>query len=324
MGAMRVQPCPGCGAKYNATGLEDGASFRCRRCEATVVVGGSGDRSRGTAPGLAFAGLLMLGATFLYANPRFGERPRWPWEEFAMQENWLPRVAFIAWAASGLWALVAAFVPAARVRSLVAVGLASALALLCTTGEAGFRIDTMRLPQLLATIALGAGFVLRRDSRPLPAARWLVLGGGLALLAWPALHFVAGGDITELRALADRLGAAISSSADQPALPAAVLWDTLLPILLALLAAVVGVVAGLGLESRTVNAIGLLFLVAAILLPTIAGIVGDFESLSRAHEVRRLALGVLVAHGLALWTLGIFAVADLARASIPSPKDLAA
>jgi len=71
-GAMRVERCGGCGARYNVTRLASGSRFTCRRCGAPVVVGaGTPNAMEPTTPRVALvvAGLVALLAAALRVVP---------------------------------------------------------------------------------------------------------------------------------------------------------------------------------------------------------------------------------------------------------------
>jgi hypothetical protein len=307
---MKVQPCPACGARYNTTRLEDGASFQCRRCGADVVVGRSDARDRGS-PGLALAGLLMVAATFLYANPKFGYAPRWPWEEMRSQTAWAERVTLIAWAFAGVWALLASLTPARRVRATVSIALASLLLFLTTSRSAGFRLDALSSLQGVAAVLLGAGLLLAWEEPTRAVGRALAFSGGLLLVAIPALRFPDGA-VSEIESLANRLWATVASG-DRAAPKGAELWEDLFPAWLLLTAGAMGILAGIGVTGRGWTIAGFCVLGAGILLPTLSTLVGDFEAVTRRDEARNLAFAGIVGSGLALWMLGTFAVVDLSR-----------
>jgi hypothetical protein len=308
---MRVQACPSCGARYNVARLDEGVTFQCRRCPARITVGAPGTARRTTSAALSVAGVLLIGALFLKSNPEFGENLDWPWETFQRSVSWLRRATVLAWAAVGLWALFSGFVPAGRARGAVALALAAPLAVLCTTAHAGFEIETLRLPQLLAVIALGAGLLL--FSRPAQARTAAVLAGlgGAILLLWHVTHFTEGRP--DLRWLWEDLvalfrGEPLSSGAPEYE------WRILIPKWTALAAGAMGVLAALGVRWRTWCVTAFLVLLVSLLLPAAVAFTKSADAISHTVVTSRV-LEALVANAVALFLLGAAAIADLSRAT---------
>jgi hypothetical protein len=308
---MKVQACPSCGARYNVARLEEGATFQCRRCPSRVTVGAPDAPRRTTSAALSLAGLLLVGTLFLESNPQFGENLDWPWETFRRSVSDLRRATVLVWAAAGLWAFFAGFVPAGRRRGAVALALAAPLAVLCTTPSAGFEVETLRLPQLLAVIALGAGLLL--FLRPLSQRTAAVLAflGGAVLLLWHVTHFSEGR--ADLAWMWDDLVAFVKGEAMSSAAPDYG-WRVLVPRWLATAAAAMGVLAALGVRWRSWNVVAFLALLVSLLLPTAVAFAKGADAVTHTVVTARV-LEALVADAVALFVLGALAVVDVARAS---------
>jgi hypothetical protein len=310
---MKIQPCPSCGARYNAERLEDGATFRCRRCNTMVRVGEAVSPTGGLSLGLAVAGCMLVATTFLQASPGVGMRSDWPWERFDA-EPWAARVTFVAWAFAGLWALFAALTPGRRVRASVALPLAALLAALCTSRNAGFGIDALDLPRLVALCALAAGLLLVPHPATSGTGRVLALLGGVTFLLWHVFRFEAAADGASapvLENLARNLVAVVRGKADESVSSA--MWEDLIPQWLLLAGAVFATLAGFGLRARKACTFGFLLVGAGLLLPAFVPLAHEVESISLA-SVRNGVLTAFVERGVAVFALGCAAITDLARA----------
>ncbi|MHC5010292.1 MAG: hypothetical protein ACYTG6_04985 [Planctomycetota bacterium] len=319
---MKVQRCLSCGARYDVEQLDLGAVFECRRCGKPVTVG-EGDE-KGPPPGVSWglfvAGLVMVGSAFLLANPSFGVNAQaWPWELFRTSESLLLKCTFVLWTALGIWAVITSLLPGARGRSVVIVAIGAFLLMLCSAStEAGFTItDEQPLPWMMGIIALAAGLELVRRGRSGVAARSLAFIGGLAILWFHARGFqpYAGSntDICQLEILSRDLISLVGGELldVRPEYK----WEILAKYWAIVAACLVGWVMALGWKNRLFALIGLLLLYVGLLLP---GFVSGGRAMSDAFSWRLLAdtvtaqgAAVLVTHGLALWLLGMFAVADL-------------
>jgi hypothetical protein len=317
---MRVQACPSCGARYNVSRLEDGAVFACRRCQAEVAVGAArvaAPARRGPSYALVFAGLLMIAATFLKANPSFGDIPQWPWEAFARIPSWLLRVTFLCWNVAGIWALLSGLLPGGRFRGGLGIVLLAGLALLCTNPLAGFRIDTMRLPQLLAMVAMGAGVLLLEAEGTRRAGKLLAILGGVVLLLWPVTHFPPGETVPEMKILADDVIAGIQGNPLSSHSPEYV-WQTLIPLCAVGVAGLLSILGALGLRWPAYGISMFLLLLTTILLPSAVTLAKNLDAMSERLLTERL-IDVLIAHALALFVLGTATVVDLVRSAAPAP-----
>jgi hypothetical protein len=313
---MRVQACPSCGARYNVARLDDGATFQCRRCPARVTVGSPSGR-RTTSAALSVAGLLLIGALFLKSNPEFGETQDWPWETFERSVSWLRKATVLAWAAAGLWAFFTGLVPAGRTRGSVALVLTAALVVLCTNGFAGFDVMTLRLPQLLGVIALGAGLLLLMRPGSLRTACVLAFLGGAVLVLWHVTHFPPGQERSTLAVLADDLMTMIRGgsgptpySNPDPGYE----WKILIPEWLGIAAGVMGILAALGLRWRAWCVTAFLVLLVSLVLPTAVAFAKSADALTHTVVTSRV-LEALVADAVALFVLGALAIVDLTRAT---------
>ena len=219
--------------------LEPGATFECRRCQATVEVAATGRRDGSVSVGLLVAGLLALVAIFLYANPRYGVVRSWPWELFQQTESLTVRVNLGIWALLALWAVVTALVPAFDRRSLptLAIGLV-ALLLACSPDGQGLGIDLPRtLPWMAGVIAVGAGFALVLHDRFGLATRLLLLAGSLAL-AWLFVgRFDIEVDTSRIVLLVREVRGLLAGTLDGESTTAYAIWGTLAPQLGTLLVA---------------------------------------------------------------------------------------
>jgi hypothetical protein len=312
---MKIQPCPSCGARYNVARLGIGAQFHCRRCDTTVVVGTAAEEQSGLAPGLAVTGFLMVATAFLYANPSFGQRARWPWEEFDAQSSPLVKVTFFLWFLTGLWALFTALAPMRQLRAAACALFSALLLTACVSRHAGFTVTIPTLAQMLAMIVLASGFMVARTEAHRRVGRLLAFAGGALLIVWHAVVFddetgyaylellvrdglaAIGGETDELSAAAERQGN---------------VWGYLVPTWTVLVSALMGVLTGLGVSGRLWCWIGFGVLAAGLCIPVVSAAVQS--ETGDAHAFSALALHLLVAHGLALWLLGTFTVVDLVRA----------
>ncbi len=186
---MQVERCPSCGARYNVSRLRSGTAFACRRCGAKVRVGGGASPeapARVGGVGLVVAGLLMVAALFLYANPSFGVKAaRWPWEHWSTSGSLARQTDIVLWVLVAALGLAVGLGAAGRRAAGVLLALALFLAVRCYSQSAAFRIDKLRLSWMLAATFLGAGAALvapRRGEGGAPA-RALLACGALGIVA---------------------------------------------------------------------------------------------------------------------------------------------
>lgn len=308
MGTTRNQTCPSCGARYNVARLDPGAYFECRRCGATVIVG-----ERATAAGgswaLAVAGFLVLVALFLHRTGS-GDQLQWPWERF--QESTIPaRVGMVLWAVVGVVALVAGLARGRRWGGGLVLGIGGVLLLTAGLPAAPFPLN-MDPPRFLMLAGLLASGLLAAGGFRGPATRGLAVVCGVGLLVWHGMARPGGASgVIAFRDLQAFLEGTLSEEAR--------LTGLVLPILLQIAAAVVGVVMALGLARVWSGVLLVSLLLAAMLLPGAARIGEELGSVSglgsMAGSGARVVAGALVQNGLALWLLLGAAGALVARPS---------
>ncbi len=270
--------------------------------------------SPATSPALAVTGFLMVLVLFLIANRIPGLDPRlpaWPWEVFVAGGHPLaPRVLVLLWGLTGAILMIGAFSARWRLRAGFALGAAALLLVECTQGSAGLTSEVYNFNQLFPMVLLGGGLLLARRPGRERAGRALGVLGGAGLLLALAAGFTESG--------VSLLGAVfydIRMLLDGTPLPDQHPYYhhyTTVPRALVTLAAVAGPLACLLVPHRHVLLGCALVLGVGLLLP--------FEA--RIYALSQTAVGVtaggavqatifiLVDHGLALWLLGTFAIAD--------------
>lgn len=312
---MKVIRCPSCSARYNADRLPSGAVFDCNRCGATVTVPSGAPAS----VSLVIGGLLVLGALFCWSAPSMEAALVLPWEEFLGTAECDPRAGMVLWALLGLWALLTALVPGFASRSTVTLGLGGlALVLAAAATGGGFPILAPRLlPWLVGTIALGAGAVLMVRGIRGTATTALLAGGGLLLLGWYALAFL-GEEPSGLELIVADVRALLAGSLEDDKGTVSYLAGTLGQHGAVLLAALGGLIAALGLRAHGFGLLLVVLLAYAFLVPG-AMRLGEFfqdgfQWASLGTDGLRILGRVLVADGVALWALLVWAAADLGAA----------
>ncbi|MFV1958803.1 MAG: hypothetical protein ACC662_05250 [Planctomycetota bacterium] len=316
---MKVQCCPSCSARYRVERLEPGDTFECRRCQALVTVEGAEPTGRGyVSLGLLTAGLLVLAGLLLEANPSFGHIAAWPWEHVQAAVPLASKGHLVLWALLGLWALLTALLPAMRSRSVLTLALASFALLIASESTLyGLQLDEAR-PFLfvLAASALAAGLALLLRRRGGLATTALLLGGGLVLLGLQASGFEIP-QMSRLAALEHSVRSAILGTLPAEMSTPDRVWGGYAAEAAVLLAALLGLVAALGLRARWLAMVAGLLLLAGMLLPAAAGIGMELQSgFTWPRLGQALVDGAdqaLVESGVALWLVLALAAADLVR-----------
>ncbi len=321
---MKVQRCPSCRAGYSVERLEPGATFECRRCHATIEVANASAGDTSISIGLLVAGILMLLALFLYANPRFGVERSWPWEYFSRAGSLEVQVRLVVWALLGLWGVLTALIPSFDHRSLLTLGLGTLGLILATaTDPAGLGIDLPRsLPWMAGATVMAAGFALVLHERFGLATRLLLLAGGLVFVWLAVGRFTA--DTADVIRLEDDVAQLLGGTLPAPQSGPIYLWGTLAPQIATLLAGVLALLIGMGVRARPLAWIGGVVLMAAMLLPAATSMGNSLEGQAFSLGVLGIALldglqSALLQGGVALWLIASLATADLVRtAEVPS------
>ena len=278
-------------------------------------------RDPDSAPGLAVAGLLMLLAIVLMSNPFFGAKEKlWPWEILVQSIASLRvKTIFAAWVLTGFWCILLSLTGPRRVRALGAVVLWAFLLIESTGGMAGFTIEVFNFNNMLGMTTLGAGLWLARGASTRSLGRLLAGAGGL-LLVWamasgfPYAESAAGGGDSQIELYLQEMSSLLRTGHVASTEPNH-LWWTVLPQTVILVSAACGVLAALGLTKRLFLTIAFYLLLAGLVMPTIVGIVLLLSKHGGAQDVVEQLTMNLVGHGLLLYLLGVFALADLGSAS---------
>lgn len=268
---------------------------------------------RGASPLLFLAGVALLGSLFLLANP-YGNGPYegWPWEAFRPDGPPLRWGLAALWALAGLVSLGMSLLPSHGARgSILAVlgaGLAAALALTPTSLFA----PTAHVGQLLAVSLLAGGLVRSGDADGGASARVGAACGAILLLLHVAL-FASGADVTPLAGLdlvrADAMHLGEEGVALDQALRAGASNTVPLAAGALLVAALLGVLAGLGLRAKWLGRLGWLLAAVGLSWPAFAPAVMDGPLAAATLETA--ARTALVDRGGALFLLASALVADL-------------
>ncbi len=263
------------------------------------------------APWLGLTGILMLLLGFAFYNSWFGyEAERWPWEVIADGGVDLRAKALLAaWLLAGLWAAALAFVPARRTRSIGCAILGGILVI------EGFQTDPapvlsvapMALVTLLTMAALGAGLLVARNPALRGRGRLLAGAGGLLVLWLLASPWPEG--TSALETTFDQLGRLFGDDAPS----STTLLNSTLFVTLTTLAALIGILAGLGMTGRRFLLGGFFMLLVGLLVSTgaLAAEMGFGDSM---WAIGAAVVTVLSWNGLLLGLLVLFTVQDLANA----------
>ena len=321
---MKVQRCPSCRRGYSVEYLEPGATFECRRCNATIVVGAAGGGDASIAVGLLIAGIAALLGLLLYVDPTRSLANRlWPWERFA-DLTLAEQVAQGLWVVLGIWVVATAFIPAFGRRSLLTLALALVALLLARAPETvGPVLELPRsVPWMAGVAALTAGSWLVLQDRFGLATR-LLLGAGALVMIWLLFGRFEDGASRAVW-LADELKALFQGSSARGESGPIHVWKDLAPQVGVLLASACGLLLALGVRVRAFAWVGVLLLVAAVLLPGATRMGAVLSGRSFGFDVLGTALAeglvtALLQGGAALWLLLSLAATDLVRtAEVPS------
>jgi hypothetical protein len=265
------------------------------------------------APLLTLAGLALLGALVLVANPLGpGRREAWPWEAFRPDGPPLPWGVAALWALTGLLAFGSSFFHSLGKRATVLLVLGSGLfaaSMLATLTD--FEL-AVRPTQVLACALLGGGLVGSGFVSTGPAARSAAAIGAVLLVLEVALFAVdqpsrplAGLDVlrSDLTRLGDE-GAAFTTGFERGASGSQPYASLLL-----LGGAAVGLLAAFGVAARWLGLTGFVLVLAGLVLPSLA--VPFLAETTTGAMVAEGAATALVDHGGALFLLGAGLVLDL-------------
>ncbi len=269
------------------------------------------------SPALAVTGFLMVGVLFLLANPEFGVRSRsWPWDMFVRTHgSTLVRTLAVVWIFTGAWCLVLAFTASVALRAVGAALLGLPLLIEATSGVAGLSIADFNLNKMVPMILLGGGLLLAVEPPTRRAGRRMA-GAGALLLVWAlASGFTNNGTSAQIGLFLDDMGQVLRDPGhefpDQPNH----LWWNLVPQLLVFLAAFGGVFALLGVGNRVTAHVTFWVLFAGLCAPGIAGSVLKVSAGGGISTVLTEVTAALIGHGILLWMLGVFVIADLGKLS---------
>jgi hypothetical protein len=139
-------------------------------------------------PGIAWvlfsAGVLLLAAAFLRANPWVGAgRSVWPWELMLETSNRLVTVNWALWMLGGVLALVWGWRGGTRRGAPYLAALALVLLFTCHAGTAGLKVRFQGLPWLAGTVMLMSGLLLGAREKATPTSR-LLAGLGALIVVW--------------------------------------------------------------------------------------------------------------------------------------------
>jgi hypothetical protein len=271
--------------------------------------------ARQTSAALIVAGVLMIAAGFLLANPYRGATDtRWPWQILAQSWGERGSLNWTLWFLAALLAIVLGSLPLRRFRAPVLFSLAMLLTINCCARNAGLAITQVTLGWFAGLSLLMAGFLLGAQGRAPTAARSLASLGGLLVLWTLASSF---GSVDEgpleshlvvlVRDSITRLG--------QGTVPGARpnydidLWSHAAIIL----ASLVAVLGWLGLRGSLVAVSGLLLVLVYFLVPTFDKLGQQVGSGLDTRTVFFTLSEVLIHTGLALGVFTAAAAADLTR-----------
>ncbi|MGE0192406.1 MAG: hypothetical protein AB7T63_10235 [Planctomycetota bacterium] len=268
---------------------------------------------RGASPLLFVAGVVLLGSLFLLANT-YGNAPfdGWPWEAFRPDGPPLRWGVAALWALTGLVALVTSLLPSFGARaSILAVLGAGFVAALALVPSSPFAVAA-HVGQLLALAVLAAGLLRSGEADSGGPARAAAACGAVLFL----LHVALFASTTELGPVAglDRVRSDLMHLADEgvgleDALRVGASGTVPIAVSALLLAAFLGLLAGLGLRAKWLGRIGWLLAVLGLLWPAISEplVEARLDGATLEAAGRRM----LVAHGGALFLLASALVADL-------------
>lgn len=130
------------------------------------------------------AGLLMLTAAFLRANPWVGAgRSVWPWELMLETSNRLVTVNWSLWLLAGVLALVWGWRGGTQRGAPVLAALALVLLFTCHAGTAGLPVRFQGLPWLVGTVMLMSGLLMGARREASTTSR-LLAGLGALMVVW--------------------------------------------------------------------------------------------------------------------------------------------
>ncbi|MEZ6009307.1 MAG: hypothetical protein R3F05_16310 [Planctomycetota bacterium] len=268
---------------------------------------------RGGSPLLFVAGLALLGSLFLLANP-YGNAfyEGWPWDAFRPDGPPLRWGLAALWALTGFVSLGMSLLPSqgarASILAVLGAGLVAALALT----PASLFAPTAHVGQLIAVAVMAGCLVRSGDPDGGSSARVGAACGAILLLLHVAL-FASTSNVTPLAGL-DRVRADVMHlGEDGVGLDAALRAGPAMTVPLAsaalALAALLGVLAGLGLRARWLGRFGWLFAAIGILWPTLS--VPFVDGPLDAATLEAAARSALVDRGGALFLIVSALVADL-------------
>ena len=266
------------------------------------------------SPALIVAGSLMIAAGLLLANPDGATDTRWPWQILA-QWPWTRRDAnWALWFLAAILAIVLGAVGTRRTRAPVLFGAALLLFVNCCARDAGLALLRYNLAWFAGLSLLLAGYLLESEGRWRGAARACCALGGFMVLVTLALSFdrdAMGAPLSRLGTLARHVFLRVRGLG-VPDAPAH--YDTdLFANTTAILAALVGLAALLGVRGGIVARIGLVLVLLHFLVPTFHRLGLQLGGQIDRAKVFQTLSEVLIHYGLALCVFTAAAAADFAR-----------
>lgn len=264
---------------------------------------------------VALAGLLLLLATLLQANPWFGAMDaRWPWQVLASGRSPITMANWTLWMATGVTALLWGLFGTPRVRGTVLGAAVLVLLFTCSSHEAGLRLEENSLFVQAGLTALLAGFMLQARGERGRTVALAAVGGALVLWTLACTFRAEAGLVPRSQLVMDlRDLAALATGSD---LPTARAYEplNLATVAVMLPTALLGVLSLARLRGRAVGWIGCALVLATFLLRPVARYVTSlrdlgFDSVGVARQVSE----VLIPAGFGLAFLGAAVLADLVR-----------
>ena len=264
------------------------------------------------APALVLAGLVMLALPFVAANPSFGLDERaWPWSPEA-RSTLHGDVLALLWGATALWCVLLGMTRHVRLRAVGAAALAAMLLVEVTRGIGPLAVTRFDLAALLPWIVLGGGLrVLAEPSGRRLGGAWAALGALWALWALAATFPGGGIEAHGVGLYRDALAFLDDGARDWSG--RAAFWQTLLPAALGVAAALLGLLAA-ALGGRRLAHVAFTLLLLGVALPGLGDLIENLAVEITLARVLDSLRALLIDDGLLAWWLGVFVVGDLGRA----------
>lgn len=264
---------------------------------------------------LACAGFVVVGTTFLLANPWVGVHERWPWESFARLDGLLAKTLALLWFATGVLAILLALGKSWGARTVILGFLTTILVVALHSHESLFAVTSARLLDgLLWTALLGAGLLATTQEEKRHVGRTMAGVGGALLLIY---HFLSVDPLhphmARLHGLIHDIGVWMHLGADAVR-PDRLnhIWFTTLPDAALVFVAVLGCLVGLRLVGKRFAWFGFVLLLLLLVSPWIVQSVARTWPEFAKTELRPErtpghfvgdAVRMLVNQGTALWML---------------------